>query len=167
MLHSDKPPQAATPKRRWFQRTENEPRQQSDSNDLAELLEEVKQVFRDFAEDQADEYRQAMESAIAQVKEHLATSVSQSYECTDEQLQVIAERIAENIAKRTPQHPVGLCNNNECRVCPEQRNRITWDALQKVEERVPGTRDQMAQWTLDNTPTELVDEEGRPIEIIG
>ena len=52
-------------------------------------------------------------------------------------------------------HPVGLCTEDECEVCPEQRNLIAVQVLNRVEEQIPGTRSAMARWHLMNEEVEI------------
>ena len=48
----------------------------------------------------------------------------------------------------------------------KQRTELAFQALQKIQERIPGTRDLLAEWTLVNTPIEIfaTDEELRALE---
>ena len=70
--------------------------------------------------------------------------------------EALANHLAEQLERRlSARHPAGLCDDDGCRLCQKQREAITWQALQKIEERVPGTRDAVAQWQLMNTPIEV------------
>ena len=70
--------------------------------------------------------------------------------------EALANHLAQQLDKRlSARHPAGLCDDDGCRPCQKQRADITWQALQKIEERVPGTRDAVAQWQLMNTPIEV------------
>ena len=71
---------------------------------------------------------------------------------TEEFANHLAEQLERRLAAR---HPAGLCDEDSCRLCQKQRADITWQALQKIEERVPGTRDAVAEWQLMNTPIEV------------
>ena len=79
----------------------------------------------------------------------------------DGQITVDTEALADHLAQQldrrlSARHPAGLCDDDGCRLCQKQREEITWQALQKIEERVPGTRDAVAQWQLMNTPIEII-----------
>ena len=70
--------------------------------------------------------------------------------------EAFASLVAQQLDRRlSARHPAGLCDDDGCRLCQKQRADITWQALQKIEERVPGTRDAVAQWQLMNTPIEV------------
>ncbi len=70
--------------------------------------------------------------------------------------ETLANQLAQQLDRRlSARHPAGLCDDDGCRLCQKQREAITWQALEKIEERVPGTRDAVAQWQLMNTPIEV------------
>ena len=78
----------------------------------------------------------------------------------DGQITIDTEELAKHLAQQlerrlSARHPAGLCDDDGCRLCQKQREEITWQALQKIEERVPGTRDAVAEWQLMNTPIEV------------
>ena len=80
---------------------------------------------------------------------------------SDGQITVDTEALASHLAQQlerrlNARHPAGLCDDDGCRLCQKQREEITWRALQKIEERVPGTRDAVAEWQLMNTPIEII-----------
>ena len=82
-------------------------------------------------------------------------------------LDALAARIVDKLDQmERARHPVGLCQDDDCHVCRQQREEITWNALMKIEERVPGTRDAVAEWQLMHTPIEIIatDEELRALE---
>ena len=71
--------------------------------------------------------------------------------------EAFANHLAEQLDRRlSARHPAGLCDDDGCRPCQKQREDITWQALQKIEERVPGTRDAVAEWQLMHTPIEII-----------
>ena len=79
----------------------------------------------------------------------------------DGQVTVDTEELAKHLAQQldrrlSARHPAGLCDEDGCRLCQKQREEITWQALQKIEERVPGTRDAVAQWQLMHTPIVII-----------
>ena len=71
---------------------------------------------------------------------------------TEDLANLLAQQLDRRLSNR---HPAGLCNDDGCRLCQKQREEITWQALQKIDERVPGTRDAVAEWQLMNTPIEV------------
>ena len=81
--------------------------------------------------------------------------------------EAFASLVAQHLDRRlSARHPAGLCDDDGCRLCQKQREEITWNALMKIEERVPGTRDAVAEWQLMHTPIEIIatDEELRALE---
>ena len=69
----------------------------------------------------------------------------------------LANLLAQQLDRRlSARHPADLCDEDGCRLCQKQREEITWQALQKIEERVPGTRDAVAQWQLMHTPIVII-----------
>ena len=81
--------------------------------------------------------------------------------------EAFASLVAQQLDRRlSARHPAGLCDDDGCRLCQKQREEITWNALMKIEERVPGTRDAVAEWQLMHTPIEIIatDEELRALE---
>ena len=78
-------------------------------------------------------------------------------------LAVKLEGLPEEIAEQA--HPVGLCQN--CGTCVRQSQELKWDALEKIEERAPGTKERVALWQLNNTPLDIVitDDELRALGI--
>ena len=91
----------------------------------------------------------------------------------DGQLLIDTEAFANHLAQQldrrlSARHPAGLCDDDGCRLCQKQREEITWQALQKIEERVPGTRDAVAHWQLMHTPIEIIatDEELRALDAL-
>ena len=83
--------------------------------------------------------------------------------------EALASLLAQQLDRRlSARHPAGLCDDDECRICQKQRDEITLKTLQKIEERVPGTRDAVAEWQLMNMPIEInvTDEELRALEAL-
>ena len=83
--------------------------------------------------------------------------------------EALANHLAQQLDRRlSARHPAGLCDDDECRLCQKQRQEITWDALNKIEDRVPGTKEKIAEWQLMHMPIEIIatDEEIRALEAL-
>lgn len=55
------------------------------------------------------------------------------------------------------QHPPGLCQTDECQSCRDERNKVTLTTVNKIEERLPGTREKLAHWELMNSKLAIVE----------
>lgn len=53
-------------------------------------------------------------------------------------------------------HPPGLCKDQGCQVCREAVRAHSLAFLASIEERVPGTKEKLAQWELMHSPVEIV-----------
>ena len=58
------------------------------------------------------------------------------------------------------QHPHGICQDEQCQPCMNARNNIRLDTLNKIEERIPGVKEQLKDWEVMNSPITIT-ENGR------
>jgi len=71
----------------------------------------------------------------------------------------IATQVAEILAG---QHPAGLCEDDHCSICSQQKMMITDQTIQRIEHRVPGTIAAIANWEERHQPITFANNDGTP-----
>ena len=105
-----------------------------------ELLEKITQLL--------GEHQTQTEAKLSQAVTELTGG--------DEPAEAYVAKLAEALdGILTTRHPGGMCEKDDCQLCIEQRQTITLDVLARIEERVPGTREAIANYELRNTPIEV------------
>lgn len=67
-----------------------------------------------------------------------------------------SEQFVDSIVTKLRQmHPAGLCSEEECPICPGQKMALTNLTMDKIEERVPGTIQAVAEWERKHEPIAL------------
>jgi len=53
-------------------------------------------------------------------------------------------------------HPPGLCKEMNCGPCQDQRHHIILETVDKIEEKIPGTRELLVHWEFMNQKITIV-----------
>ena len=65
----------------------------------------------------------------------------------------LAETVSQVVIQEMAQvHQPGFCGESDCEGCAEQRNQVVLETVNKIEEKVPGTRDALAAYEYRNQP---------------
>lgn len=124
---------------RRYRHPSDEPPKEPQSNDalatkddLTRLEQEIHAVFLDTLGQAMDAVRQSAGDLREAIQESVQTN----------------ELLKAEIAQLNAQHQPGLCRQSDCQHCLDARNVVRLDILNKVEDRVPGTRESLAHWEL-------------------
>ena len=104
-------------------------------DDLARMEQEIHAAFR---------------ATLGQAMDAVRESAGDLREAIDEAVQA-NDLLKAEIAQLNAQHQPGLCRQSDCQHCLDARNAVRLDILNKIEERVPGTRESLAHWELMNS----------------
>ena len=63
--------------------------------------------------------------------------------------------LQEQLTAQEAQHQAGLCNENACAHCSSTITALTLDIVNKIEDKLPGTKDALAKWQWEHQPVEV------------
>ena len=86
--------------------------------------------------------------------------ITQIAEAVEKRVSIICQKLVDEAEAR---HPFGFCHDDDCQPCRVERNRIGVDVLNKVEERIPRTKELLADWELMNTPLIITGDAGNEL----
>ena len=99
------------------------------------------------------EHQTQTEAKLSQLQ--ITQSSGDAAEPAEAYIVKLAEELDKVVAAR---HVAGMYEDAECQPCLQTRQKITMAALERIEARVPGTREALALYEERNAPIEIVEE---------
>lgn len=109
------------------------------------------ELLEALSEDMAKQLKDFQESLLAELGTRMEQMIQKSAEAAQDQ----AQKQDGSESKDGSKHPAGLCDAVECRDCQAALDKAKLALLHKVEERVPGTKEKLAEWEVMHSPVDV------------